>query len=438
MRRPFRWLIPLLVILSVSVGCTGKPGASAREIDGVTQDASSRRVVAWIDPMYAQGPPHAYKSKHPGVAPDCGMTLAPLYADRSPEQQSAGSPPATTSGYAEMTIPAERQRLIGVRLASVERRDLSRTTRAAARIAIDERRVTQVHTRIEGFVETLYVNVTGQLVRRGDPLLAIYSPELLASQQELILTEKDKSDLGRSLAQGARARLLLWGMQAEDIEKVVKSGQPIHDVLLRSPATGAVMTKNVLSGARVGPSDALYEIADLSRVWAEAEIYEAELPYVHVGSKARVAVAGMTLPGNVMFVGPVVESTTRTAKVRFEVNNDKALFKPDMYAEVVFEDRIGNVIAVPDSAVMQTGTRSVVFVVRGEGKFEPRQVRTGAKVCGFYEVRSGLQPGETVVAEANFLIDSESRLKSALEGMKPERKPETGNQKPEEVRRERQ
>ncbi len=430
MRRPFRKLIPLFVILSAAVGCSGKPGASSGEIDGVTQDASGRRVVAWIDPMYAQGPPHTYKSKHPGIAPDCGMTLAPLYADRSPEL-SAGGPPATTSGYAEMTIPAERQRLIGVKVARVERRDLSRTTRAAARIAIDERRVTQVHTRIDGFVETLYVNVTGQLVRRGDPLLAIYSPDLLAAQQELILTEKDKSDLGRSLAQGARARLLLWGMQAEDIEKVVKSGQPMHAVILRSPATGAVMTKNVLSGAHVAPSDALFEIADLSKVWAEAEIYEAELPYVHVGSGARVAVAGQTLPGKVMFVGPVVESATRTAKVRVEINNGKAIFKPDMYAEVVFEDRIGNVIAVPDSAVMQTGTRAVVFVVRGEGRFEPRQVRTGAKVSGFYEVRSGLQPGETVVAEANFLIDSESRLKSALE-----MKPETGNQKPEEVRHE--
>jgi Cu(I)/Ag(I) efflux system membrane fusion protein len=418
-------MIPFVATLSVAVGCTGKSGTTSGEIDGVTQDASGRRVVAWIDPMYAQGPPHAYKSNHPGVAPDCGMTLAPLYADRSPEQ-TASRPPATTSGYAEMTIPAERQKLIGVKLASVERRDLSRTTRASARIAIDERRVTQVHTRIDGFVETLYVNITGQLVRRGDPLLALYSPELLSTQQELILAEHEKSDLGRSLAKGARARLLLWGMQAEDIDTVVKSGKSMHDVLLRSPATGVVTTKNVLAGAHVGPSDSLFEIADLSRVWVEAEIYEAELPYVHIGSGARVAVAGVTLPGKVMFVGSVVESATRTAKVRVEVNNDKAIFKPDMYAEVVFEDRIGNVIAVPDSAVMQTGTRAVVFVVRGEGQFEPRQVQTGAKVNGFYEVRSGLQPGERVVAEANFLVDSESRLRSALET-----KPETRNQKPE-------
>jgi len=413
MRRLLRCVIPLAAVLAVAVGCGGKRRAAPSEIDGVTQDASGRRVVAWIDPMYAQGPPHVYKSKHPGSAPDCGMTLAPLYADRSPEP-SAGNPPATASGYAEVTIPAERQKLIGVQLASVERHDLSHTMRATARITVDERRVAQVHTRIDGFVETLYVNVTGQLVRRGDPLLAIYSPEMLATQQELILAERDKSDLGRSLAQAARTRLLLWDMQVEDIDKVMKSGKPIHDVILPSPATGAVMAKNILSGAHVIPSDTLFEIADLGHVWALADLYEADLPFVHVGSRARVAVAGKTLPGKVTFIGPVVESVTRTAKVRVEVDNSKALFKPDMYADVVFEESIGNVLAVPDGAVMQTGTRAIVFVARGEGRFEPRQVQTGAKVGGFYEVRSGLQPGEKVVAEANFLIDSESRLKSAL------------------------
>jgi Cu(I)/Ag(I) efflux system membrane fusion protein len=413
MSRSLRWMMLLTVALVAAVGCVGKRNASSNEIDGVTQDGSGRRVVAWIDPMFAMGPPHAYKSKHPGIAPDCAMTLAPLYADRSPEP-AAGSQPAAADGYAAVTIPVDRQKLIGVKLASVERRDLSRTTRAAARIAVDERRVTQVHTRIDGFVDKLYVNVTGQLVRRGDPLLALYSPDILATQNELILAEHDKSELGQSLAQAARTRLLLWQMQPEDIDEVVKSGQPIHAVLLRSPTTGAVMGKNVLSGAHVVASDTLFEIADLSHVWAIAEIYETELPYVHVGSPASVAMAGKTLPGKVTFIGQVVESVTRTAKVRVEVDNRNALFKPNMYADVVFEERIGNVVAVPDSAVMQTGTRAMVLVSHGEGKFEPRQVVTGAKGGGFYEVRSGLQPGETVVAEANFLIDSESRLKAAL------------------------
>src|SRR6185369_12983506 len=157
-----------------------------------------------------------------------------------------------------------------------------------------------------------------------------------------------------------------------------------------------------------------FEIADLSHVWALAEIYETDLPHVHVGAAAHVVVAGTTLPGRVAFIDPVVQNATRTARVRVEVDNARAVFKPDMYADVVFEERIGRVVAVPDGAVMQTGTRAVVLVSRGEGKFEPRQVETGAKTGGFYEVRTGLKPGEMVVAEANFLIDSESRLKSAL------------------------
>jgi Cu(I)/Ag(I) efflux system membrane fusion protein len=399
--------ISLVVALLLAGGCFARQGSPSNEIDGVTQDATGRRVVGWIDPMYAMGPPHAYKAKHPGIAPDCGMKLEPLYAE-------GGAAKPAAAGYAEVTIPAERQRLAGVKLATVERRDLSRTARAAARIAVDERRITQVHARIDGYVESLYVNVTGQVVHRGEPLLAFYSPELLATQQELILAEREKTELGRSLAQSARTRLLRWDMQPEDIEKVSKSGQPMHDVVFRSPATGVVMGKSAVAGARVSPGDTLFEIADLSRVWALAEVYETELAFLHVGSRARVTVAGTTVSGRVSFIDPVVQSATRTVKVRVELDNGRAILKPDMYAEVLFDEPIGRVVAVPDGAVMQTGTRAVVLVARDDRTFEPRQIETGAKGDGFYEVRAGLRPGESVVAEANFLIDSESRLKSAL------------------------
>ncbi len=412
MRRSLRWMIPVSLIAISGVLLAGCRGAEEGR-DGVTQDGSGRQVVAWIDPMYAQGPPHLYKVKHPGTAPDCGMTLIPLYADRS-QAPSAGTPPNRVPGYADVTISPERQQLIGVRLATAEKRDLSRKTRSTARIAIDERRVTQVHSRIDGFISTLYVNVTGQLVRRGDPLLTLFSPELLATQQELVLAGKDKSELGRTLAQAARARLGLWDMQAEDIDKVVKSGEPVHDVVVRSPVSGTVMVKNLVAGAHITPQDTLFEIADLTQVWALADIYESELPYVHVGSSAEVAVAGKTFRGRVTFVGPVVEIPTRTAKVRIEIDNSRGVFKPDMYADVVLQERIGNVVSVPDGAVMQTGTRAVVLVAHGQGRFEPRQIETGVKAGGFYEVRSGLQPGESVVAQANFLIDSESQLKAAL------------------------
>jgi Cu(I)/Ag(I) efflux system membrane fusion protein len=178
-----------------------------------------------------------------------------------------------------------------------------------------------------------------------------------------------------------------------------------------------VMTKNAVAGARVMPSDTLYEIADLSHVWLVADVYESELQNVRVGDAAQVSVGGQTLAGRITFIGPVVAAQTRTANVRIELDNPNGLLKPDMFADVILQRRAGSAVAVPDSAVMNTGTRSVVFIARGNGTFEPRQVTTGAKADGFYEIRSGVQGGERVVVDANFLVDSESRLKSALSQM---------------------
>lgn len=400
------WILTAIFAVAFVAVLLTKRGGPSNEIGGVTQDNSGRRVVAWIDPMYSQGPPHLYKSKHPGVAPDCGMKLVPQYADDTM---------AAPSG--SVSIPPQRQQLIGVKLATAELRDLSGTIRTTGRVAVDERRVAQVRTKFDGFVDTLYVNFTGQAVRRGDPLLGIYSPDLLATQNELILAERNRSDLGRTLADAARARLRLWDMSAADIDHVAQTGKPMHDVIIRSPATGVVTTKNAVAGARVTPMDALYEIADLSRVWVLADVYESELPAVRIGTPARVVVGGQTLAGRVAFVGAVVAAQTRTATVRIELDNRAGLLKPDMFADVILQQPIGISVAIPDSAVMNTGTRSVVFVARPDGIFEPRQVTTTAKAGGFYAIRSGVQPGERVVVDANFLVDSESRLKSALSQM---------------------
>jgi len=370
--------------------------------------------VAWIDPMYSQGPPHLYKSNHPGVAPDCGMKLVPQYA----EEAATNGATSTVNGYANVSVTPQRQQLIGVKLATAELRDLSRTIRTTGRVTADERRVAQVRTKFEGFVDALYVNFTGQPVRRGDPLLAVYSPDLLATQNELILAERNHSDLGRTLADAARARLRLWDMSAADIDRVVRTGQATRDVVLRSPVSGVVTAKNVVTGARVMPSDTLYKITDLSHVWVLADVYESELQAVHVGTPAQIVVGGQTLPGRVTFIGPVVAAQTRTATVRIELDNTPGLLKPDMYTDVLLQQPVGSSVAVPDSAVMNTGTRSVVFIALGNGTFEPRQVTTGAKADGFYAIRSGVQPGERVVVDANFLVDSESRLKSALSQMK--------------------
>jgi len=413
MKRWLPWIVAAIFAAAFVVVLIAKRGGPSNEIDGVTQDDSGRRVTAWIDPMYSQGPPHVYKSNHPGRAPDCGMKLVPVYADATTTTAAS----STVAGYANVSVPAQRQQLIGVKLATAELRNLSRTIRTTGRVAVDERRTAQVRTKFDGFVEALYVNFTGQPVRRGDPLLAVYSPDLLATQNELILAERNHSDLGRTLADAARTRLRLFDMSTADIDRVARTGKPMHDVIVRSPVAGVVMTKNVVAGGRVMPSDTLYEIADLSHVWLLADVYEAELPSVHVGASAHVMIGGQTLAGRVTFIGPIVAAQTRTANVRIELDNVAGLLKPDMYADVILQQPQGASVAIPDSAVMNTGTRSVVFVARGDGTFEPRQVTIGEKANGFYAIRSGVQAGERVVVDANFLVDSESRLKSALSQM---------------------
>jgi len=350
------------------------------------------------------------------AAPDCGMKLVPLYA----EEQTAGTnAPSNVKGYSNVSLPPARQQLIGVKLAKAELRPLASGIRTVGRVATDERREAQIHTKFEGVIESLSVNFTGQAVRRGDPLLSVYSSDLLATQQELILAERLHSDFGRTLAEAARHRLLLWDMSPGDIDRVARSGQPIRAVSLRSPVTGVVLTKNALLGARVMPADTLYVIADLSSVWILADVYEADLPFVRVGQTAQVTLAssGQSWIGRVGFVSPTVDEATRTAKVRVELPNPDGLLKPDMYANVTLQKPVGDVITVPDGAVMQTGTRSIVFVQTTPGQFAPREVQTGAKAEGLDEIRNGVQAGETVVADANFLVDSESRLKSAISGM---------------------
>jgi len=417
-RQSLPWVITAILAIALVVVVFAKSGGTAsnsNEINGVVQDNSGRRVIQWVDPMISQGPPHTTRSNKPGRALDCGMKLVPVYAD---EATSTSPSTSTVSGYANVFLPPARQQIIGVKLAKAELRDLSRSTRTVGRVAVDERKLAQIHTKFEGFIENLYVNFTGEPVRRGQPLFSIYSPDLLSTQQELILAERNRSQFGSTLADSARRRLLLWDMSAGDIDRVVRSGKPQRDVVIRSPANGVVLTKNAIQGTRVMPTDTLYEIGDLSRVWIVADVYEFDLPYVRVGQTAQVTIAsipGRSWMGRVTFVSPTLDEKTRTAKVRLDLDNAGGLLRPDMYAEVILQEPVGMAVAVPDSAVLQTGTRSIAFVDRGNGQFEPREVRTGVKANGYYEIKSGISAGEIVAVDANFLIDSESRLKAALQ-----------------------
>ncbi len=384
----------------------------------------ARKVLYWVDPMHP-----AYKSDKPGTAPDCGMELVPVYEEGS----EVGTESKPVAGYSTISLSPERQQSIGVRIGKAEIRDLNKTIRTVGRVTFDETLLHQIHPKFEGYVEELYVNYTGKPVRKGQPLLAIYSPDLLATQQEYLLALRARKQLtslqnpdashgAADLYDAARQRLLLWDIRPADIDRLEQTGTPLKALTLYSPVDGFVMTKNAVQGSRVMPSDTLFEIAGLHDVWVLADVYESEAQFVRVGQTARMSLSylpGREWTGRVTFIAPVVEEKTRTVKVRLEFSNPDEVLKPGMYAEIFLERPLGRVLTVPDSAVLTTGTRCIVFVARGSGRFEPREVKVGPKVDSYYEIREGIQSGEDVVTQANFLVDSESRLKAALAGIAP-------------------
>lgn len=328
-------------------------------------------------------------------------------------------------------ISPERQQLIGVRFGTVERRTLQKVTRTAGRIDYDEKRIGTVAPKISGWIEDLYVDFTGQFVHQGEPLLTIYSPELVSTQEEYLLALKARldwskspfaevSESGKLLAESARRRLKLWDISDAQIETLEKTREPMKTLTLYSPFTGYVLKKMITRGQFVEAGMALYTIADLSVVWLIADIYEYELPSIRLGQKAAIEMAiypGEKFTGKLIYIYPFIDPQTRTAKVRFELANPHDKLKPEMFANVEISVLLGDRLAIPEGAVIDTGVRKVVIVDRGSGYFEPREVKLGAKAGEVFEVIDGLKAGERVVTSANFLIDSESKLKEAVGGV---------------------
>jgi multidrug efflux pump subunit AcrA (membrane-fusion protein) len=287
-------------------------------------------------------------------------------------------------------------------------------------VAYDETRIARVHPKVPGWIEEVYVDFTGKPVNRGEPLVTLYSPELLATQNELLIARNAGETLGPSLYQATRERLRLWDIDDEQIRHLEDRGVPLRTLTLKAPAGGVVTARNAFPGQRVEPGTELYAIADLSRVWVIAELYEDELPRVRLGQRVTVSLAydpGRSYAGRVSFIYPEVDPATRTAKLRIEVPNPALELKPEMYANVELEVSYGTQITVPDSAVVDTGEEQVVFLAHEGGYFEPRRVDLGGKVGDRYLVREGVRPGDRIVVSGTFLIDSESRLKSSLAGM---------------------
>lgn len=355
-----------------------------------------------------------------------GMDFQPVYED---ELQAATSVPGRTM----LQISAERRQLLGVRSEPVGRARLEHVIRTVGRVAVDERRLHHVHTKYEAYVEHLYVDFTGKYVKQGDPLLALHSPELVATQQEYLLAYRAQGRLevtglpsvargGADLLEAARQRLLFWDIAPEDIERLRVTGQVQRTLDLHADRSGYVVAKTAFHGMRVTPSDTLFDIADLSRLWVLADVYESDMPSVRLGMQAELKVPYLpteTWRGPVTYVDPMVDEKTRTIKVRVEVDNAGELLKPGMFADVFLKPDLGEGLLLPESAVIDAGDRKLVFLDRGEGRFEPREVQLGAKLPNGFQVLSGVAAGDLVVTSANFLLDSESSLKAAIAGMTP-------------------
>ena len=347
-----------------------------------------------------------------------GMDYVPVYAGEEP---AAGGP--------LVKINPDKVQKLGVRTETVELRELTRTVQAVATIQVNERQLHTVSPRFEGWIQKLYVNTTGQLVRQGEPLLEVYSPDLVTTQQEYLIAWKgvqavkgaspEVESSMRTLVDSALQRLRNWDISEAELKQLQQEGKARQSITLRAQASGVVMEKKAVAGMRFMPGEMLYQIADLSSVWVLADVFEQDLGLVRLGQSVRIkfdAYPDKTFTGKVTFMYPTVMPETRTAKVRIELPNPAGLLKPAMFArvEIASSRGRGKVLAVPDSAVLDTGTRQLVLVQRGEGAFEPRTVKLGMRTDGYIEVLGGIKAGESVVVSANFLIDAESNLKAAL------------------------
>jgi membrane fusion protein, copper/silver efflux system len=424
--------------------------------------AGGRKILYYVDPMHP-----AYKSDKPGVAPDCGMKLEPVYADGGPAAAASAQPKGKILYYRDpqnpgfksdkpglnpetgnelqpvyandlsslpmgtIQISSEKQQQIGVQYGTVEMTSGGQTIRAVGKVTYDETRLAHVHTKYEGWIDKVYVDFVGKLVEKGQPLLTIYSPDLLASQQELLLAVKAKEvmkkstlegviDQSETLFQAAKRRLELWDLSEAQIQQVLATGQPIKNITLYSPIRGYVLERKAFSQVKVMPDTDLYTVVDLSRVWIMADVYEYEAPNIRLGQTARVTLSydkNRSFLAKVSYIQPQVDPMTRTLKVRLDAGNPGLALKPDMYVDVTFNVDSAPALTVPSGAVLQAGDKNTVYVGHGEGYLEPRDVTIGEQKGDRITILKGLKAGERIVTSGNFLVDSESQLKSAASGM---------------------
>ncbi len=394
---------------------------------GMIDPKTGKKIKYWASPMNP-----AYIRNTPGKSP-MGMDLVPVY-----EEEGGGGQDAAST----IRIDPVTMQNMGVRLGRVKRKTLVKDIRTVGSITYDETRIYTVNTKFNGWIEKLYVNFVGENVKKGQPLFDIYSPDLVTAQEEYLLALKQYQSLSHSayariregakrLLAASRTRLRYWDLTNRQIARIAKSGEVRKTLTVYSPATGIVTKKSAFKGHFVKAGEHQYEIVDLSTVWVDVDVYEYELPWVHKGMAAEMDLSyipGKRFKGKVLFIYPYLNAKTRTAKLRLEFRNPDNQLKPGMYANVYLKSVIAREgLVIPQEAVIDSGERQVVFVSLGQGKFQPRNVKLGLEVSDQeYQVLSGLKEGDEIVLSAQFMLDSESRLREAIQKMLELQKREPG------------
>jgi RND family efflux transporter MFP subunit len=384
---------------------------------GMIDPETGKKIKYWAAPMDP-----AYIRNEPGKSP-MGMDLVPVYEEEGGEKE-----PASTIRIDPVTIQN-----MGVRMGRVKRKTLVKHIRAFGNITYDEKRIYAINTKFNGWIEKLYVNFIGEMVKKGQPLFDIYSPELVTAQEEYLLSLQYNASLKESpypsiregaqrLLKASRTRLRYWDLSDKQIKKIENTGNVQKTITIYSPAKGVVIDKIAFQGHHVKAGEHLYKIADLSRVWVDVEIYEYELPWIKKGMPAKMELSyipGKIFTGKVLYVYPFLTAKTRTARLRLEFPNPDYQLKPNMYANVNLESAVaGDSLVIPQEAVIDSGVRKIVFVAMGKGKFQPREVKLGLEGNdNEFQILEGLRENEQIVISAQFMLDSESRLREAIQKM---------------------